>query len=441
MPSVWATSRHVPSASSPRGPWGFKYSLSRKAVAGYSHAMRATFHVLAASLLTITTTASALAGDAFHLGYAEALALARGRAPAILIARGREGIAGADARAVAIYPNPSVSAGTSTQTAKLSVGATLPLVILGQIGAASRAGRADLATVQADTLVTVNDVRAGTAHAFVVLWLAQRTSEARTDAASVTQRLEEAVRGRVEVGSAPELEVLRARAERLRADADARAAADLVGAAAADLGRWIGSTTTALRVDGDPTTPDEPPSFSDLAARVPNGPSVRREELDARAAEARADRERALVRPGLVLDLAADIGDPTLPATNYRGQLGIEVPLFNQRGPLIDREIRSAAVARLRARGEATTLLSDLTVAYETFVALTRRLKALDTGVVPAAEAAARATEESYALGRATLVTVLDSERARIDARLSLLETKAARANAWIDAERAAGQP
>ena len=84
--------------------------------------------------------------------------------------------------------------------------------------------------------------------------------------------------------------------------------------------------------------------------------------------------------------------------------------------------------------------MSDLIVAYETFVALSHRLKALDGGVVPAAEAAARATEESYTLGRATLVTVLDSERARIDARLSLLETKAARANAWIDAERAAGQ-
>jgi outer membrane protein, heavy metal efflux system len=403
--------------------------------------MRAALHVLVASLLAVGTPHRAFAGDVIRLGYAEALALARERAPAIAVARGREVVAEADARVGGIYPNPAVIAGTSTQTAKLSVGATVPLVILGQIGAATRAGRAELATVEADTRVAVSDVRAGAAHAFVALWLAQRTSEARTDAATITQRLDDAVRGRVEVGSAPELEALRARAERLRADADARAAADLVGAAAADLGRWIGTTTTGLRVEGDPTTPDEPPPFADLAVRVQNGPSVRREELDAHAAEARADRERALVRPGLVLDFGADIGDPTLPATNYRGQLGIEVPLFNQRGPLIERELGSARVARLRARSEATTRLSDLTVAYETFVALTHRLKALDGGVVPAAEAAAQATEESYTLGRATLVAVLDSERARIDARLSLLETKAARANAWIDAERAAGQP
>ena len=132
--------------------------------------------------------------------------------------------------------------------------------------------------------------------------------------------------------------------------------------------------------------------------------------------------------------------DPSLRVPNYHGQIGIEVPLFNQRGPLIEREVRSAAVARLRARSETAIRMSDLTVGYETFVALTHRLKALEEGVVPSADAAARATEESYRLGRATLVTVLDSERALIDARLTSLETKAARANAWIDVQRAVGE-
>src|SRR6266436_5066591 len=67
--------------------------------------MRATPHVLAASLLAVTTLRVAFAGDEFRLGYAEALALARDRAPAIAVARGREGVSGAEARAVGIYPN------------------------------------------------------------------------------------------------------------------------------------------------------------------------------------------------------------------------------------------------------------------------------------------------------------------------------------------------
>jgi outer membrane protein TolC len=34
---------------------------------------------------------------------------------------------------------------------------------------------------------------------------------------------------------------------------------------------------------------------------------------------------------------------------------------------------------------------------------------------------------------------VLDAERARIDAELTLIESQGARANAWIDVERALG--
>jgi cobalt-zinc-cadmium efflux system outer membrane protein len=391
--------------------------------------------------VVLGASTSSFASDDLTLTYEQALAMARERAPILAVSRGRETMTWAEGRVAAIYPNPSVSTGTSTQAAKVSVGVTLPLLILGQVGAASAAGRADFETAKIDTEVTGTEVHAGAAHAYVALWLAERTSVARADATDLTKRLEEAVRGRVEVGSAPELESLRARAEYLRAASDARAAAELVNAAAADLGRWIGGTTAMLRTNGDPVVPDEAPPFAQLAEKVPSGPAVRREHSDARAAEARADRERALLRPALVLDVGADYQDPSYNGPNYHGQIAVEVPLFNQRGPLIEREVRAADVARLRAKGETVTRLSDLAVSYETFVALTHRLKALEEGVVPAAEAAAKATEESYRLGRATLVTVLDSERARVDARLTFLETKAARANSWIDVERAVGQP
>ncbi|MEI7893785.1 MAG: TolC family protein [Myxococcales bacterium] len=53
----------------------------------------------------------------------------------------------------------------------------------------------------------------------------------------------------------------------------------------------------------------------------------------------------------------------------------------------------------------------------------------------------ARATTESYSLGRAPLVSVLEAERARLDAKIALLEGKTMRANAWIDVERAMGMP
>jgi outer membrane protein TolC len=213
-----------------------------------------------------------------------------------------------------------------------------------------------------------------------------------------------------------------------------------VRAAAADLGRWIGSSDASeLRTAGDPSVPDNPPPLLGLLERVGQGPAVAREKAAARAAQARADRERALVRPALTLDLGMDAMDPTLPATNYRAQLGIELPLFTQRAPFIQREDRTAAAAELRAHYQTTALGADLIVAYRTFEAATASKLTLEQAGIPAARTAARSTEESYTLGRTSLEAVLDADRTLIDVELSWLDASAARANAWIDVEHAMG--
>ena len=67
------------------------------------------------------------------------------------------------------------------------------------------------------------------------------------------------------------------------------------------------------------------------------------------------------------------------------------------------------------------------------------RAKALAEGIVAATELAARATRESYELGRAQLVAVLDAEKSWIDARGALIDAQAARAHAWIDVQLALG--
>jgi outer membrane protein TolC len=344
-----------------------------------------------------------------------------------------------------LAPNPTVALGTSTQAAKFSATASVPLLILGQRGAAADAARADALTVRVESDLAWNDVRASTARAFVGLWLAESLATARTGAARIVQRLEETVTVRIDVGAkgaAPKVEGLRVRAERLRAEADAQEAAQRVAGAASELGRWIGVPDGGeLRAAGEAQVPNDAPPLPTLAARVDTSPAVRRENADARAAEARADRERALVRPAMTLDLGVDALDPTLPTTNYRAQLGIEVPLFHQRGYQIERELASANAARARSAAERARTISDLVVAYRVFEATTARMRILADGVVPAAEAAAVGAEESYSLGYAPLVTVLDAERARIDATISLLEARAARALAWIEIEHTLGVP
>jgi outer membrane protein TolC len=396
--------------------------------------------LLATLLILSSWRAEARAAESLptRIAYARALALAAEVAPDLSIARGREALARTEVGVARTVPNPSLAAGTNTQAARVSVTASFPLVILGQRGAASAAARADVDTVVMDTAAVRSDVRASAAHAYVGLWSAEGRMTARREAAVIATRVDDAVAGRVELGAAPEVDGLRAHGERLRADADAREAEDLVAAAGAALGRWIG-VEEELRAADAPFVPSVLPALAELESRVSGGPAVRREELDARAAEARAARERASVRPTLVFDLGLDAYDPTLPATNYRAQLGAEVPLLNQRGAYVQREQQAAALARSRMIAARVRLSAELRVAYRTCQAWTARERALRDGVLPAAVAAARATEESYGLGRAPLVSVLDAERALVDTQLTLLEASSGRADAWIEVEHAMG--
>src|SRR4051812_35501106 len=115
------------------------------------------------SLVVLPAAGEARAADAL-ITYRQALERAARLAPDLAIARSREAIAQAEVGIAGGPPTPPVTAGTSTQAAKLSAGVTVPLVILGQRGAAMDASRAELATTRVETESTAVDVRAGAAH-------------------------------------------------------------------------------------------------------------------------------------------------------------------------------------------------------------------------------------------------------------------------------------
>lgn len=380
----------------------------------------------------------------------EVLRESRRAAPDLVVARAQQQVAHAEVGVAGVYPNPSASVGTSTQAAKLSGTLSIPLVILGQRGAAVDAAKADEATVKLETQVAWNDIRQAAVRAYIALWLAEGVADARRQSAAIEATLEQSVIQRVQVGSAPELDAMRVHAEKLRADDDVLEATAQVTASGSELGRWMGIYDGGgLRAAGNLEAPDVTPALPLLVARIEGNASVQREQSDVRAADARVERERALVRPSLGLDLGADLWDPTLlppgatgtPPVNYRAALTFDIPVFNQRGSYIDREKAQGDVARARVQSARVQAAAELTAAYRTFEAATARQRTLVDSVVPASQAAAKATEEAYTLGRAQLVAVLDAERALVDARVTALEAQAARASAWADVQHALGAP
>jgi cobalt-zinc-cadmium efflux system outer membrane protein len=388
----------------------------------------------------VVATPSALAQTPRRISYAEVVRLSAMGASTIEAARADERAAAADGRASATYPNPSVMAGSSTQAARLTVGVAVPLVVFGQRGAALRAGQAAANVVHQDTRASVADARASAKQAYVTLWAAERNAISLAQGAQLALDLEATVQARVEVGSAPAMELLRARSERLRAAMDAAVASELVDASASELCVWIGlPIETRLRATDAPPVPQQPPTLAQLLAHLPQSPALQRAQLEIRAAEARVANEQAQVRPALSLDLSAEYFDPTMPATNYIAQLGLEVPLFNQRGYMIERERWKTASARFRLGAERRAKRSALLVAYRNFAAQARRQRTLLEGVLPAVRAAAQAAQESYGLGRTPLVSVLEARQASINAELDLVATEAATAQSWIEVEHLLG--
>jgi cobalt-zinc-cadmium efflux system outer membrane protein len=406
--------------------------------------MRTFSAAVALPLALLAWAQPAVADGEARVSFDQALLAARRASPELLVARARESVARAEVGVAGVYPNPSISGASNTQSAKISGTASIPLVILGQRGAAIDAARADEATVVLDTQVAWNNARQATERAYVALWLAEGIADARRESAAIEATLEASVIQRVEVGSAPQIDSLRVHAEKLRADADVLEATAQITVAGSELGRWMGvAYGSSLRANGAAVVPDAAPPLERLLARLDGATPIRREQSDVRAAEARANRERALVRPAMMLDLGFDALDPTIAneATNYRAQLSVEVPLFNQRGAQIDRERALGGVARARVEAARALAAAELTAAYGTFEAASARQRTLADAVVPAARAAAEATEEAYALGRAPLVAVLDAERALVDTRVSALQAQAARTSAWADVEHALGAP
>lgn len=394
------------------------------------------------AVLVSAALAAPVRAEAREVGYAEALALAGTHAPDLVAVRAKEDIGRADVRVAGIVPNPTLTVGTSTELARLSADLSLPVSVFGQRDAAIDAATAGLAVLRADTRAMQNDSRWSAAKAFVTLWAAERIAEERHDAAELAAKTETAVTGRVETGSAPELDRTRAHAERLRADADAQLADAEVEAAAFELARLIGGDAIGLRALGDPDVPATPPSLESLRGNVPASPLLARDRLDVLAGRTRADYQRALARPVLVFSGGIGAFDPTIPGNrpDFHASIGLQLPLFNLNGPNVDHERAVAVAAEARRSADALQLESALGAAYRVFVATALRVTTLETSVVPAVDATASASRDAYMLGHSPFLVMLEALRARVENKIQLVLAKVDRASSWIDIEHIVGK-
>jgi outer membrane protein TolC len=167
---------------------------------------------------------------------------------------------------------------------------------------------------------------------------------------------------------------------------------------------------------------------------------LRAAEALVRSAEAELARERRRALPSV--ELGASVERPEQGASvDFLAGLGATVEL-----PILDRnqvQIRRAELRREQVGMEYEALQAEVgqlvRAAVDRAALAARAAQFVSAELLPQAEAAAELARTAYDLGDTTLLTVLESQRAVLQARRSRVEALLEAAQARVDLERAAG--
>jgi outer membrane protein TolC len=404
--------------------------------------------VKTAAVLVLMLSASARADSRTPVTLAEALAAA-GKAPGAQIGPHEIAAAEATVDAASAWPDPTLGLSTSRLTAKLIAAATVPLPILGTVGAAKRAARAEADVVQADAVLALRDLRQRVVLAWIELERAEGDVTATQVAAQQAADLETIAKGRLAAGTGADVDVTVATAARARADvafASAQRAEDATSAELAGLLGW--DPARPLSAAGDPViAPSGPGGDLDaLAHKLAMHPQRRAAEKRVAAADANVDAVLVLRRPGLALEGELDYDDHTIEGnspwdrTDARVGIVFELPVFARIGDRARAARATAMAERMRLATTEAALGGQLVAAYRRWQAATERLASLQRDVIPAQEKAATLSMQAYREGARDLSSAVLAQRDLASARAELNDARAAAAQAYADLALAAGE-
>lgn len=304
--------------------------------------------------------------------------------------------------------------------------------------ARAKAEEATLASVALDRALQVR-------MAFFDVWewdLVIATTEKSLDLAKAAA---DVALSRYRAAAGSQTDVLRAGVEQASLEASCRMASQSRIASAASLLAAMG-VSPAERDPGDlrvqaPSEPGELPELSELLREAGNArPELGRTQAAVEEAEGLGRVARAQYYPQA--QVLSGYMLSTMGTDSYQGMLGVSVPLWLG--------WRNDAAGEARARAEAGRLeLTGLRLDIEkevvsSFAALKAAMVARETllgEVLPRAEAAAKATLGAYSSGAASLVAVVEAQRALYEIRVEAERARADVCRRYARLMRAVGRP
>lgn len=380
---------------------------------------------------------------AARLTLADALSRAEAHNPDLVAQRLNLRVAEAGIEAAGQLPNPTVagSVGPDEPTVFGSIDLKLPL--FGQRGTAVAAAERERSVAEIETLTRAVRVRAEVRRAYFAVAAAQAQVALTEDAARLAVQLAALAEQKFKLGAAPRLEVEQASLLQKRAAQDTLdRQAQLTDA------RQVLATLLGEGPGGEELSADEPilpvpeaPALADLLARVGRHPEVQLAQSQRDAALARAQRERASVRPLPDVSVAfqRNLNGDGRPYLGLRYGLAFDLPVLSWNGGRVHQETAQASVAEAQGQAALLRLTGEVRAARSRWAAAASRARFYADEFLPAAQRLFEMARQGYELGRAPLFAVLQAQGEVSQARSRSVDAGQEAQRAYADLEEAVG--
>jgi len=375
--------------------------------------------------------------------YRQALDLATAQNLELAAVRRARAVREAEVRAAGQWANPEFSGEITRDVPHGDLVIGLPVDISGRRSNRVAVAKAGLAMADVEVSNAMRQLRRNTRFAFYGVLAADEAMALAESVVQVAQRFRDVAQARFDEGAAPRLDVMGAELGLVRAKADLNLARSARRASQADLNALL----------------NRPPGLTiALAGEAFDVPALPTLDLATSSALATnvdlvtLDREAAIETSMLGLLKAERVPMPTFSfgtALNAPGEfnvgphagVSIELPLFSRNQGEIAGSLARTDTIRARRDALRRNVEARVYAAMERVTAQRAQVDAFRGTIVPTATALQGLAEESYTLGRTSVLAALEAQRSLRDIKYDYLQALLALQAAVADLEDILGAP
>ena len=324
-----------------------------------------------------------------------------------------------------------------------AIGVSQTFELAGQQQARRRAAEAGRRAVEQSIEDTRRDIRAETAQRFVQVLNLHERVQMEEQALDLLQRADDSVHKQIKSGEESRLNGNLALIEAERSANDVARVKEQLIQARADL-------STSLQLDSH-SAPDvigtldatpAPYELNDLLASAGKRPRLQMLDWKERAARSRLDVEHRAAYPDLTVGLSYS-PEKGVDSEDHITTLSfsLPLPLFNRNSTGIGHAKAEMEQARVEHTAAARNMPAAVTALWRRLQSLQRRVKRLQTVVLPRLEENQELSLKALRAGEIGLSQFLLVRRQAIDGRRDLLDARTELSLARIEIENAAGWP